>query len=396
MKTKTTQRNYEIIVFSDDWNGLPFSCKHLLRHFLPDVRLIWVETIGLRSPKLNLYDINRSITKITGWLSKSQSSQDSLPENLNILDPFQIPYNQLGIVRNFNKQMVIRTLKPFNPRYSNRERVLITTWPFTGNIVGSLGERLSIYYRVDDFSEFPGVRKDFIRQLENELIEKVDMVVASAENLAQVGAEGKTTKYLPHGADFQHFTSVLKESNSPALLKNIPGTRIGFFGLLNSWLDFDLLAQVAKDHPRWSFVFLGPLQISPTALPNAPNFHFLGPVPYDELPAHACHFDVALIPFKINALTISVNPLKLMEYFSLGLPVVSTPLPEVVKYKDSVFIASDPRTFGDAIEKALIEDDEKARVSRQEIAKSHSWLEKSLELKKWIEEALEKKAVDPS
>ena len=81
-----------------------------------------------------------------------------------------------------------------------------------------------------------------------------------------------------------------------------------------------------------------------------------------------------------------------MEYFSLGLPVVSTPLPEVTKYKDCVFIASDAKTFGDAIQRALGEDNKEARISRKEIAKSQSWGKKALQLRNWIEDALEKKS----
>jgi len=393
MTKNIIRRKYDLIVFSDDWNGLPFSCKHLLRHFLPDITLIWVETIGLRSPKVNLYDLKRAIKKTTGWISKkSENSQASLPENLYLLDPFQIPYNQLSIVRNFNKQMMIRTLRRFDHEHSKRDRVLITTWPFIGNIIGSFGECLSIYYRVDDFSEFPGVRKDFINRLENELIEKVDMVVATAENLTQIENSEKSIKYLPHGVDFQHFSSAETDSGKQKTLQFIPPPRIGFFGLLNSWLDFDLLSQVATEHPDWSFVFIGPSQLSSSFLPKAPNVHFLGPVSYDNLPMYARHFDVALIPFKINSLTISVNPLKLMEYFALGLPVVSTPLPEVTKYKDCVFIASDAKTFGDAIQQALGEDSRKARISRPQIAKSHSWEKKALELRNWIEDALEEKS----
>ncbi len=148
---------------------------------------------------------------------------------------------------------------------------------------------------------------------------------------------------------------------------------------------------MAHNHPGWSFVFIGPSQLPCSFLPEASNIHFLGPISYEELPLHAHHFDVALIPFKINALTLSVNPLKLMEYFSLGLPVVSTPLPEVIKYQDRVFIASDPKTFGDAIQKALEENDQNARLSRQKIAESHSWEKKSLKLRSWIEAALEQK-----
>ena len=92
----------ELVVFTDDWHGLPFSCKHLLRHFLPEIPLIWVETIGLRSPEFTLYDLRRSFSKIKGWIKPAHVDHTPLPENLSILDPLQIPYNQYRIVRKFN------------------------------------------------------------------------------------------------------------------------------------------------------------------------------------------------------------------------------------------------------------------------------------------------------
>ena len=47
--------------------------------------------------------------------------------------------------------------------------------------------------------------------------------------------------------------------------------------------------------------------------------------------------DVFILPFKVNDLTKSVSPVKLYEYFATGKPVVSTALPECMKY-DTVFI----------------------------------------------------------
>lgn len=381
---------YEIIVFSDDWNGLPFSCKHLLSKFLPEIPMVWVETIGLRAPKLNLYDLGRSFKKISGWLSSRPNGNSFFPDNLCVLDPFQIPYNHHKLIRKINKVTMLHSLKKFRKK-SSLNRVVITTWPFLGNLVGHLGENLSIYYRVDDFSEFPGVKRERMCQLEKELIDKVDMVVASAENLARLKDNGKVVKYLPHGVDYQHFRNGLKTTGRQARLQNIQSPRIGFFGLLNSWIDFDLIYRVAKGQPEWSFVFIGPSQLSSSLLSHLPNIHFLGPVAYDELPSYANHFDVAVIPFKINKLTISVNPLKLMEYFSLGLPVVSTPLPEVKKYADHVFIASEPGAFSNSIYNALKENEPNNRLKRQKIAESQSWTNKARELKRWIDEALSSK-----
>lgn len=378
---------YEVVVFSDDWYGLPFSAKHLLKNFLPEIPLIWVETIGLRSPKLNLYDIRRSVEKLSGWFSKDDGPAPQAPHNLRIVNPFQIPYNQFSFVRELNKLKMIRSLAELTKKDEKRDRVVITTWPFLGHLIGHLSEDLSIYYRVDDFSEFPGVNKKNISRLENEIIEKADLVIGSAENLCQL-PNGKQAKYLPHGVDFQHFSAHPSHTGIPHLLDGLPSPRIGFFGLMNSWLDLQLVADVAADFPAWSFVMIGPSQIPKSQLPGGANMHYAGPVPYDRLPAYAGHFDVGLIPFKINKLTEAVNPLKLMEYFAIGLPVVSTPLPEVLKYQEWVHIGSDRASFARAIQKALADREESARKKRRQIARAKSWEAKAEELRGWIETAL--------
>src|SRR5205823_13577165 len=59
------------------------------------------------------------------------------------------------------------------------------------------------------------------------------------------------------------------------------------------------------------------------------NVYFLGRKPYADLPRYAKAFDVALMPLKVNELTLASNPLKVREYLPAGLPVVSTAIHEV-------------------------------------------------------------------
>src|SRR5262249_11768791 len=66
-------------------------------------------------------------------------------------------------------------------------------------------------------------------------------------------------------------------------------------------------------------------------LQNVANIHLLGQKTYDELPNYAKAFDVAILPFVINDLTLAANPLKLREYLAAGLPVVSSAIPEAEK-----------------------------------------------------------------
>jgi glycosyltransferase involved in cell wall biosynthesis len=381
----------DFVVISDEWFGLPFSCKHILRHFLPKHRLFWVETIGLRAPGLNLYDIRRASSKIFSWVWNKKIQESTVPDNLHLINPLQLPYNHIPFVRSFNKRLVLKKVKQ-SPHYSQKKpKVLITTWPFVANLVGSFNEVLSVYYRVDDYSEFPGVRRETMCRMEKELVRKVDMIVATAEQLRDLDISGKPIYYLPHGVDFDHFSMERDEPIAGLPIERIPSPRIGFFGLLSSWIDFDLLARVASQEPGWSFVFIGPSQVPESDLPRAPNIFYLGPIPYEELPRQAHYFDVGLIPFKISPLTLPVNPLKLMEYFAIGLPVVSTPLPEVKKYEGHARIASGPDAFREAIKKALDEDSSCLSKMRKEIARAHGWEQKSNQLRGWIGEALEHK-----
>jgi glycosyltransferase involved in cell wall biosynthesis len=380
---------YDLLVLSQEWDGLPFSCKHLVRHFLPSTTVLWAQILGLRSPGLSSYDLRRAMGKIRGWLMPRRPTVGST--NLHILDPFQVPYIHLPLVRAFNRRSITSAVRKFYRGRPLRPRVVLTTWPFVGDIVGSLGENLSIYYRVDDYSEFPGVRKDFLRRAERELVSKVDLVVASSRKLMEMSSPGKPVMYLPHGVDCDHFCPQATSTGSHPCIERVPAPRIGFFGLLSAWIDLDLIADMARIHPDWSIVLLGPSQISASALPQMPNIHYLGRVSYEELPGYARHFQAAIIPFKVGRLAEAVNPLKLLEYLSLGLPVVSTPLPEVQRFRDHVLIASGSVHFAEAVAQSLASDSPDSRRKRRNAALAHSWQSRSLELKRWIDDEFERR-----
>ncbi len=380
----------EIVVFSDDWFGLPFSAKHILEHFLPETRLIWVQMIGVRPPSLSAYDVRRVFQKLADWTKSVESGAQPVPENMVLVNPVQIPYNHLGLVRHLNTKLILRSLARYAPKPVGAQRVLITTWPFLAHITGRIGEDLSIYYRVDDFSEFPGVRREYLRQAEKELIANVDLVVATAEKLTSCESGTKSIRYLPHGVDFEHFAGARGSINER--LRELPRPIIGFFGLINTWIDLDLIGEVAGSHPEWNFALIGPSQIPTSQLERLGNVSLLGPIPYEDLPACAAQFDVGLIPFRVNRLTEAVNPLKLLEYFALGLPVVSTPLPEVAKHEGiGVYVGEGAKGFAAAISAALAEPDPCLKEARLRAARANSWLARASQLREWIAASLEEK-----
>src|SRR5207253_7113681 len=130
---------------------------------------------------------------------------------------------------------------------------------------------------------------------------------------------------------------------------------IGFFGLLAEWIDLELLAAIARRRPHWTLLLLGKATVDTGTLRALPNVRLLGQKPYEALPAYCRAFDVGLIPFRIDELTVRANPLKLREYLAAGLPVVSTDLPEVARYDGLVRMADGVEAFTAAIADALRE-----------------------------------------
>src|SRR5207253_6580127 len=148
---------------------------------------------------------------------------------------------------------------------------------------------------------------------------------------------------------------------------------IGFFGLLAEWIDLELLAAIARRRPHWTLLLLGKATVDTGALRALPNVRLLGQKPYAALRAYCRAFDVGLIPFRIDELTVKANPLKLREYLAAGLPVVSTDLPEVRKYGNVVRLASDPTAFVREIELSLRERGGAFGTTRVDAMKAESW-----------------------
>jgi glycosyltransferase involved in cell wall biosynthesis len=112
---------------------------------------------------------------------------------------------------------------------------------------------------------------------------------------------------------------------------SIQGLKLGFFGVIDERFDLELIDYIAQRQPDWQIVLIGPVvKIDPSTLPRHPNVHYMGQRSYQELPAFLSGWDVALIPFKLNESTRFISPTKTPEYLAAGVPVVSTPIRDVI------------------------------------------------------------------
>lgn len=160
-----------------------------------------------------------------------------------------------------------------------------------------------------------------------------------------------------------------------------PRKRIGYLGALDHWFDVAAVREAARRRADWEFVLIGRVEDRAVLeLEELPNVTFLGEVPHSELGGHLAGFDVALIPFLRNELTLAANPIKLYEYFGHGLPVVSSDLPEVRMFGDLVYISRDSMDFAGKVEAAAAERDPSARQRRIDVARAETWTARAVAL----------------
>ena len=151
---------------------------------------------------------------------------------------------------------------------------------------------------------------------------------------------------------------------------------------MQDWVDLDLIAKLARAYPRGSVVVVGKSLVDTQKLASIPNVHLLGRKPYEALPGYCKGFDAAIIPFLLNELTRNVNPIKLREYLSAGLPVVSTEIPEVALYASDaagaarVSVARTHDDFLAAVARELAGDTPDKRCARSDAMKSETWEKK--------------------
>ena len=320
LEAATALRGRDIVCFSNDWDGDPLSKTHLMKILARENRILWVNSLGNRRPTATARDLRRILEKLR---HAARGLTEPWP-NIHVLGPLAVP-TYGGIGRLLNRRLLRAQILMAMRKLGFTRPISWSFLPASAPVSGTLGEELVVYHCVDEFSAFTGTPPE-IRRLEEQLCRRADLVLVAR--------------------------ALAPETRLPAELAGLPHPVIGFFGLVADWVDLSLVRAVADAFPRGSVVLLGKAQTSLAPLAGARNVHLFGRRSYADLPAWCKGFDVALMPFVENELALASNPLKVREYLAAGLPVVSTPVPEVAQL-GLCRIASGPAAFVAAVKEAL-------------------------------------------
>jgi glycosyltransferase involved in cell wall biosynthesis len=208
-------------------------------------------------------------------------------------------------------------------------------WFYTPMALGYAGwmeADICVYDCMDELSGFKDPPPGLIER-EAELFERADLVFTGGISLYEAKRQRHPRVFaFPSSVDTAHFARAEGGLTDPADQAGIPRPRIGFFGVVDERMDLGLVAHAASACPEIQFVMLGPVvKIDPASLPRAPNLHWLGRKPYEDLPTYLGNWDAGWMPFTLNEATRFISPTKTPEFLAAGLPLVSTAVADVVR-----------------------------------------------------------------
>lgn len=318
----------------------------------------YVENTGVRWPRP--HDIPRVWLRLRRALMSASSGASLEPSGVRVISPLAVPIHSSDAVRLVNRLAVgvqLRRAVPTLRRARLVSWISLPNWT-TLDVTRSLAPETVVYYAGEEYAAVPHADPS-IRKSEREVLRRADLVFATSRRLQLLCERaGRSAILAPVAVDVDAFAGAAAgQLERPHELRDLPGKIIGYLGGMNHKVEISLMTAVVDAFPNDSIVVLGSVEDPGAKLAVRPNLHVLGERAYQDVPPFLQHFDVCLIPYKLSAFNDSVSPAKLIDYLAAGRPVVSTPMAEVLPFRDVVRLAKTPAEFVAQVRAALNDPD---------------------------------------
>lgn len=297
-----------------------------------------------------------------------------------------------GIIEPKDQSILVNSVKNLLQKANISKAVIKVDNPSWTFIVDKINLPI-IYDCIDDHGAFE-TNPENIESSEKNLIKKSSAVVIVSRGIAK-----KINKYrhpnsyiIENAGEYDHFAKASERNISvPKDLISINKPILGYCGAISEWFDVKLLEEIAKTFPSYAIVLIGnpdnPKVVELTQ--KYQNIHLLGEKNYQLLPGYYQRFNVCLIPFVINEVTKTLNPVKIYEYLATGKPVVTTNIPGLNQFNDFIYMSKDSEQFIQNIKKALSERDQQLFLKRQQFSKDNTWEKRAIQLESVMKQVLE-------
>lgn len=360
----------------------------IMRRLAATHSVLWINSIGMRMPRPGATELpfHRYARKLRSTLKGLRRD----PSGMWVYSPLFVPrYTETALA--WNGRLLAAQVSLLC-RWLGIERPSVwVTVPTAAPALARGAWQRVLFNRSDDFSAFPEVTSPAIAELERALLARADRVLYVNRTLYEREKSGlREAELIDHGVDFDHFAGARPLAHQPPAggppeLAALPRPLVGFYGALDDYtIDLELMIRSARSVPDGTLLVIGPRAMEIDRLLAEPNVVYLGPVPYEQLPAYAAQFDVGIMPWLKNQWIEACNPIKLKEYLALGFPIVATRFPMLAPYEGLVLAADDHEGFLAQLAKALGEHEPRAALARRESVRHDSWTALSDRVAAWL------------
>lgn len=331
----------------------------------------------------------RSVLNIREFFRKRAAAPFPAPSELRILNPvWPRTYRYSALDREFSNAYIRRLQRQLD----TAERRIVYAWhPEFVQVVKRLSYDVLVYHPYDMFRHFFNQTHQIVQE-EKELCRIADVVITPHNEIAQALAH-PNSHVVSNGVFLPAFPdrSTIKAA---ATITEIKRPIIGNLGVINDKIDFDLLLSLFTKRPEWQLVFVGfegsgnwKETTGYKTIRTLKNVHFLGGVPINNAASMISGFDVGIIPYCLSGWAKFIeSPLKLYQYWAMGVPVVSSALPTLQRIPGALEVPTAIDEWDAAIEEQLNACNGENPVALRERAESHSWAAKAKEIASIIDQ----------
>ena len=346
---------------------------------------------------------------IRSWIKNDKTLQihDTSEENLDkvvfkINDNFTVyrkkilPKGSIPLIRTLNINLF---MKPFLSKLqkNNKYDAVILTHPSQFAFLDKIKFKNTkiIYDCMDNYGAFTGAASSTIASAEALLVKRADFVIVSSNNLKNkltenYPNEAKKLTVINNGVDMKTFTlNQTIDTKETEIVKANNRKKVAYIGTISDWVNISMIYKLAKEMSNVDFYVVGPLDrhINMDEYNDLDNMIFTGPQPYYTVPAIIKQMDVMIMPFVLNEVVESVNPVKIYEYLAMGKPVIATGYSETYQFANLIETYNTETEFAELLKNQLAINSDNPDLIEKRIAfaSNNSWKQRANGFKKLIE-----------
>lgn len=342
--------------------------SHILATLFADAGYptVYVETTGIRKPPMKMGTGRKVLKRLLKARSSGGEKPVSLSPNLTVYSPLVAPPTTREAFRRINRRLFVPRIVRDLRRLVGPAPVVMVFPPTqtTLEIVSGLEPRLTWYHCVLNYAEFPGAPAD-VRETERRLLAAADTVTVDSGFLKEKHSRVRPDMIrIESGVDFELF----RRADAGPLVS--PAKTLYYFGTADETrFDFDLVREVAE--AGYTVRLLGTL--SEPSFARLPGIEYLGRVPHNILPEHLREADALIIPYKITPYIKGTFPAKTYESLATGKPIVATPLPDLERLGEHVYLGDGVEEFVGILRRLHESETPERMHARVELARENSW-----------------------